>query len=159
MINEIIKADSRLFILQVLEYGFNEDIIDDTVIRRLKREGTQMSFVFAKRYYSVVYESYLRHASNCVLGITNIGLIELSATRLDIGIGLLIQKGYVELFREGWTRILDLVGCAINVERYSHKTAFEWEKDFAESLSAEPERKWFGYDEYLNYKSMYCSGT
>lgn len=108
-----------------------------------------MSFVFAKRYYSVVYEAYLRQASHCVLGIMNIGLIESSGKQLDDAMGLLLQKGFVDIFREGWTRILDLVRYAGNAGIHGYKTKFEWEKNFAESFSAEPGRKWIGHDEYL----------
>jgi hypothetical protein len=154
--SEIIKSDTRLFLFRALEYGFAEKLMDDVFFDKLKREGAQMSFAFAKRYYNVIYEAYLRHASHCVLGIINIGLIESSKSRLDNATNHLIQKSYVGMFREGWTRILNLVQYAINLENISHKTAFEWEKDFAESFSAEPGREWIGYEEYLIKMQIYC---
>ncbi len=159
MTKQVIKSDSRLFLFQVMEYGFNENLINDAFLSKFHRDGAQMSFVFAKKYYSVVYEAYLRQASHCVLGIMNIGLIESSEKSLDSAIGLIIRKGYVGIFREGWTLILNLVQYARNAEKHSYKTKFEWEKDFAESLSAEPGREWVGYDEYLINMLMYCTNS
>lgn len=159
MTNKIIKSDTRLFLFQALEYGFKEKFIDNAFLENLKKEGVQMSFVFAKRYYNIVYEVYLRHASHCVLGVINIGLIESSNNRLDNAIDHLKKKSGVGIFREGWTRILNLVKNARKNESFRHKSEFEWERDFAESLSAEPGREWVGYDEYLNNMLIYCNNT
>lgn len=156
---DLIKINSRLFLFQVMEYGFNEKLIDDAFLYEFKKQGAQMSFAFAKRYYSVVYESYLKHASHCVLGIMNIGLLEIAGNQLNDAIMVLIQKGYIGLFREGWTRVLNLVQYARNAERISFKTEFEWEKDFSESFSAEPGREWIGYDEYLINMVMYYGSS
>ncbi|NOX33310.1 MAG: hypothetical protein GXP56_06175 [Deltaproteobacteria bacterium] len=159
MTSGIIKSDSRLLLFRTLEYGFKKKLMDNAFLNGLKKQGSQMSFAFAKRYYNLVYEPYLRHASYCVLGVINIGLTVSSNNRLDNAIDLVLQKGYVGIFREGWTRILNLVHYARNAERLSHKTAFEWEKDFAESFSAEPGREWIGYDEYLVNMLMYCNSN
>lgn len=155
MTKELIKGDCRLFLFQVMEFGFNAKLFDEAFLKKLKKEGRQMSFVFTKKYYSVVYEAYLRQASHCVLGIMNIGLIEASGKQLNDATGILLQKGYVGIFREGWTRILNLVQHASKADQYNSKTAFEWEKDFAELFSAEPGRNWIGYDEYLINMLMY----
>jgi len=157
MTKELIIVDSRLFLFQVMEYGLNKKLINDKVIDKFKNQGVQMSFAFAKRYYSVVYESYLRHASNCILGIVNLGLIETSGRQLNDATMILIQKGHVRLFREGWTRVLKLVKYAWNADRNTYKSEFEWEKDFAELFSAEPGREWIGYEEYMKNILIYSN--
>lgn len=159
MTRDLIRVDSRLFLFQVLEYGINENLIDNAFLSKLKIEGAQMSYVFAKRYYNVVYEASLKQASHCVLGIMNISLIESSRKQLDAAIGHILQKGYVGVFREGWTRLSNLVRYTIEIERDSCKTVFEWEKDFAELFSAEPGRKWIGYDEYRANMLLYYSNS
>lgn len=155
MTKAIVKTEYSLFLFDVMKYGLNEKRIDKVFTGKLKKEGAQMSLAFARRYYNVVYEAYLKQASHCVLGIMNIGLIESSGKQLDKALDRLLQKGYVGIFREGWTRILRLVQYARNAERHTYKTAFEWEKDFAESLSAEPGREWIGHDEFLIHMLMY----
>ncbi|MCP4021669.1 MAG: hypothetical protein GY729_07495 [Desulfobacteraceae bacterium] len=157
MTTELIKKDSRLFLFQVLEYGFEQKRLDQAFLNQLKKQGAQMSFVFAKRYYNVIQEACLRQASHCVLGIINIGLIESSGHGLDNAIDQLLQKGYVSMFKQGWTRLLDLVQYAGNAQKYLQRTNFEWEKNFAESLSAEPGREWVGHDEYLIHMLLYCN--
>lgn len=157
MTKQIIKNDPRLFLFQVMEYGFNKKLINEVFLSNLKKQGMQMSFAFAKRYYSVVYEAYLRQASHCVLGIMNIGLIEASGKNMNDAAGFLLQKGYVGAFREGWTRVSDLARYARNSKKNTHKTKFEWERDFSESFSAELGREWIGYDEYQISRLIYCN--
>lgn len=157
MTKQIITNDPRLFLFQVMEYGFDKKLFDEIFLNNFKKQGMQMSFAFAKRYYSVVYEAYLRQASHCVLGIMNIGLLEISEKNMNDATGFLLQKGYVGAFREGWTRVSDLASYASNSEKNTHKTEFEWERDFSESFSAEPGREWIGYDEYQINRLTYCN--
>ncbi len=157
MKKEIIKKDSRLFLFRIMENCRNKNLMDDGFMEKLKKEGTQMSFAFAKKYYNVVQKAYLRQASHCVLGIMNLGLIESAGKKPDVATNILLKKSYIGIFREGWTLIVDLVYHAENSKRGSFKTTFEWEKDFAESLSAHPGRKWVGYDEYQVNKLTYYS--
>lgn len=155
MTKAMIEKDMRLFLFQVLEYGLNRDIIDKRWITDLQNEGARMSFVFAKKYYSVVHEAHLRQASHCVLGIINIGLLETSGEQLEDAAYLIIKKGYTGIFRDGWTCLLNLVQYAENSQISEDKTTFELEREFAESLSAEPNREWIGHQEYLVNMVMY----
>lgn len=155
MKNEIIKNDTRLLLFRALEYGIKTNLKDDTLLNRCKKEGADMSYVFAKRYYNVVFEANLRHASHCVLGIINIGLIELSRNQVVKAANLISERGLVGIFREGWSRILNLVQYAKSTDQFNQKTRYEWEKDFSDSFSAEPDKNWIGYDEYRYYMLLY----
>lgn len=155
---EILKRDNRLFLFQTVEYGLRAKLMEDVLLDEFRKDGVKMAFVFAKRYYSVVYEAYLRQASYCVLGIINLGLIESSDNRLENAVDLLLKKGFVGSFREGWSRISRLVRYVRACDPFHQKTAFEWEKDFSESVSAEPGRKWIGYDEFRYLMSLYGKG-
>ncbi len=155
MNKEIIVSDTRLLLFRALEYGLGTGNLDDGFLNGLKKEGAELSYVFAKRYYNVIQQACLRHASHCVLGITNIGLIELSDNLPGNAAELLLKNGMTGLFREGWTRVLRLVRLARSAEKPNRKTEFEWEKDFADSFCAEPGRRWIGYDEYRYYALRY----
>lgn len=69
--------------------------MDDTFLHKCKEEGSDMSYAFAKRYYNVIFEAYLRHASHCVLGIINIGLIESSNNQVVKAANFLLKSGLV----------------------------------------------------------------
>ncbi len=148
MAKDIRKKDFRLFLFRSLEYGLNHNLIDETFLKKLQTEGTELSFGFAKRYYSVIYEAYLRQASHCVLGTINLGLTLLAAPSLDKAVYLLKTKSYVGVFREGWTRIIEIAELSKGVEESYTKTDFELEVDFAELFSAEPGKIWIGKGEY-----------
>ena len=149
MVNDIVKKDSRLFLFQALEYGINNRLIDKIFLEKLKNEGIELSLGYAKKYYKLVYEAYLRQASYCVLGIINLGLIQTAGGNLDTAVNLIRTKGFVIIFRQGWTRVLRLVKLARDSEKFDLKTEFELEKDFSESFSAEPGKKWIGNGEYV----------
>lgn len=159
MTHEIIRSDTRLLLFRAMECGLQTKLMDDAFLDKFRKQGAQMAFIFAKRYYNVVYEAYLRHASHCVLGVINIGLIESSENQLDNAVGLLLKRGFVGVFREGWSRILNLVHFASAADISHQKTEFDWQKDFCESFSAEPGRKWIGYDEYRYYMLLYSKGA
>lgn len=148
MNHEIIKRDTRLLLFRALEYGIKTNLMDNTILTICKKQGSDMSYAFAKRYYNVVFEAYLRHASHCVLGIMNIGLIESSNNQVDKAARILSEAGFVGIFREGWSRILNLIQFAKSADQFNQKTTYEWEKDFSDSFSAEPGKIWIGYDEY-----------
>lgn len=149
MANDIVTKDFRLFLFKTLEYGINNQLIDKLVLAKFKNEGVELSLGYAKKYYKVIYEAYLRQASYCVLGIMNFGLIQTSGGNFDEAVYLIKTEGFVGMFRQGWTRVIRLVKLARDSEEYSIKTEFEWEKDFSESLSAEPGKKWIGNSEYF----------
>jgi len=155
MKNEIIKSDTRLLLFRSLEYGIKANLMDDTFLYRYKKEGADMSYAFAKRYYNVVFEAYLRQASHCVLGIMNIGLIESSRNQIIKAADLILERGFVGIFREGWSRIVNLVQYAKSADELNQKTTYEWEKDFSDSFSAEPGKNWIGYDEYRYHMLLY----
>jgi hypothetical protein len=104
------------------------------------KQAVQMSFVFARKYYTIVYDAHLNQASDCVLGIMNLGLIESSDNNRDKALKLLIQKGYFGAFRKA---------------EHENKTAFEWEKDFSEIFSAKSGKYWNGHNEYLAHMLFY----
>lgn len=155
MTKAVIQTDPRLFLFQVMEYGYNRKTISNSFLNRFHTEGAQMSFAFAKRYYNVLHEAYLRQSSHCVLGIMNLGLIESAGKNIDKAAGILRQKSYVGVFRQGWTLISNLVQDARAKDHNKFKTPFEWEKDFAETVSAEPGREWIGHQEYQVNVLMY----
>ena len=156
MNKEIIISDTRLLLFRALEYGLGAGLMDDVFLNGLKKDGAELSYVFAKRYYGVIQQAYLRHASHCVLGIINIGLIEPSDNLPRNAAEFLLKNGLAGSFREGWSRVLKLVRHTRTAEKSNRKTEFEWEKDFADSFCAEPGRRWIGYDEYRYYMLRYC---
>ncbi len=149
MADKIIKKDFRLFLFKTLEYGINNQLIDKIFLEKLKTEGIELSLGYAKKYYKVIYEAYLRQASYCVLGIMNLGLVQTSGGSYDKAIHLIKTKGFISMFRQGWTRVINLVELAMDSGKNSAKTNFELEKDFSESFCAEPGKKWIGNGEYI----------
>ena len=155
MKGDIVKSDTRLLLFRALDYGLAAAWMDDGFVKKARQESVMMAFAFAKRYYSVVYEAHLRHASHCVLGIINLGLMTFCGNLPPEAADLLLKVGVVGAFREGWARILMLVNNRRAADPLSQHTAYEWEKDFADAICAEPGRKWIGYDEYRYLMGLY----
>ncbi len=151
---EIIKNHSKLFLFQIIEHGMKQNLIDEHFLIAMIKQAVEMSFVFARKYYTIVYDAHLNQASDCVLGIMNLGLIESSDNNRDKALKLLIQKGYFGAFRKGWQQVAKLAVHARTAE-YENKTAFEWEKDFSEIFSAKPGKYWNGHNEYLAHMLFY----
>lgn len=157
MANDMVKKDLRLFLFKTLEYGINNRLIDKSILETLKSQGTELSLGYAKKYYKVIYEAYLRQASYCVLGIMNLGLVQTTGGNLHEAVHFIKGQGFVGMFRQGWTRVIRLATLAGDSEVYPTKTEFEWEKDFSESFSAEPGKKWIGNSEYIYNLAKYSN--
>lgn len=155
MSSEIIKKDKRLFLFRAIEFGLAGGLIKPAAQKRLQKQGAALSFGFAKKYYRVVYEAYLRQASFCVLGVINLGLEAAAKGDLTQAAGLIANEGYVTLFRQGWSRILKLAHLIKMAEDREDRFQRILEKDLAEWLSAEPDRPWQGVAEFVTSVRKY----
>ena len=61
MKSEIIKSDTRLLLFRALEYGIKAKVMDDAFLEKFKKEGSEMSFAFAKRYYNAFKAEVSKH--------------------------------------------------------------------------------------------------
>ncbi len=144
----LVPGDDRLLVFRALDNGLSSGVIQAGFICREKAVLEGMSFVFARRYYTLVHETCLRQASQCVLGIVNLGLSERSGGRLSVAADLLTSRGSLGMFREGWTRVLKLVRAAGHAAPHRFKTDYELEREFAEDFTAVPGRPWCGRNHY-----------
>ncbi len=106
----LVPGDDRLLVFRALDHGLSSGVIQAGFICREKAVLEGMSFVFARRYYTLVHEACLRQASQCVLGIVNLGLSERSGGRLSVAADFLTSRGSLGMFREGWTRFSNWSG-------------------------------------------------
>ena len=155
MPNEIIKRDHCLFLFTALATGKQTGLLSEAHALALETEGAQMAFTFAKKYYRIVYEAYLRQASFCVLGIINLGLTAVAKNDPEAAARLIREKGAVGLFREGWTRVLKLLKLIRKTEGPELFDARRWERELAERLGAEPGKPWDGANEFFRMTRKY----
>ncbi|RLE45511.1 hypothetical protein DRJ25_05565, partial [Candidatus Woesearchaeota archaeon] len=153
---EIAKKDTRLFLFQALDTGIRNGLFEKSILAKLEKEGAELSIGFAKRYYpQIVAEAYLRQASYNVLGIINLGLhILCSESLVANAVSILKKKGFVGIFREGWTRLVRLSEMRSIVEE---KEQTSIEREYAELFMAEPEKDWIGIKEYKNAFNFYSN--
>jgi len=156
----IMKKDTRLLLFQALERGSFEG----SFIQKMKEEAVGMSLQFAKKYYKVTFEVYLTQASKCVLGVINLALVMQSDNDVDKAVKVLHKKSAKELFQYGWQEIYRLAEFGYKRVSAGHRTEDEkglrydkvedTEKDYAERVSADPEKQWIGFDEYQSLKDI-----
>lgn len=154
MDQDLVCTDNRLLYFCALDHAATAGGMPDEFIRKEKHAARTMSFAFAKRYYTLVHVESLRLASQCVLGIVNLGLCALSKDNLDTAARLLIRRGSVEIFREGWTLILNLVRHAGKLDCRCRQTDYEMGREFAELFSTAPGRSFYGYADYQSRMLM-----
>ena len=155
MAGEITPTDSRLFLFRSLDYGVKSGLMASGAIKQLERDGAALSFGFAKKYYRVVYEAYLRQASFCVLGIINLGLEATAKGDMQKAAILVEREGVVTIFRHGWTRLLKLAQLIKRADGSDSRSQIELERDLAEWLSAEPDKPWNGVREFVTSVRKY----
>ncbi len=100
----ITKKDTRLLLFQALEHVLFEGFS----MEKMKKDAAGMSYQYARMFYNVVFEDYLVLASNCVLGIINLGLAILSNNEVEAAANIIKQKNFMTLFKAGWAKIDDL---------------------------------------------------
>lgn len=153
--SNIKRFDDRLLLFQTLALGCETGQIRKPDLEKIEQFGADMSVVFAKKYYTVVETGHLIQASQCVLGILNLGLVQKIGKSQEKALQFLLKTGMLGTFQEGWTLISRLVEKAQKAEKDLFRTTFEWEKEMAESVSAAPGRNWHGDIEYCTKMLMY----
>ena len=85
MTQKLIIRDDRLILMKAVEYGQQTGMFLDQDIELMKKQGADMSWRFAKKYYRITDETELRQACYQVLGIVNLGLAEASNESIEGG--------------------------------------------------------------------------
>lgn len=156
MNKEPIITDQRLLYFRALARGLDSGLVDRATLNRFIEDGAEMAYVFARRYRTVVYSADLAQASDCVLGVINLGLVKASNDQPEAALKFLLGRGLIGAFRAGWSGLVALAGQIRAVDRSA--TVFQLESDLADSISARPGRRWVGYEEYLRLWAQYdCS--
>ena len=156
MNREPARTDQRLLYFRALAHGLDSGLVDRATLNRFIDDGAEMAYVFARRYRTVVYSADLAQASDCVLGVINLGLVKASADRPESALNFLLNRGLIGAFRAGWSGLAALARQIKAVDRAA--TVFQLESDLADAISVRPGRRWVGYEEYRRLWAQYdCS--
>lgn len=96
------------FLLLVLKDGESEGYFTSEFIHKTKQQLSDMSLRIASDHLSIIYADQINKGCEIVLGLSNLGLLELCDNDTDKAKELLKTQGIVYCFRAGWAKYAQL---------------------------------------------------
>jgi hypothetical protein len=96
------------FILLVLKDGESEGYFTPEFIHKTKQQLSDMSLRIASDNLSIIYADQIKKGCEIVLGMSNLGLLELCDNDSDKAKEILKSEGIVYCFRAGWGKYAQL---------------------------------------------------
>jgi hypothetical protein len=96
------------FLLLVLKDGQSEGYFTPDFMQKTKQQLSDMSLRIASDNLSIIYADQIKKGCEIVLGISNLGLLELCDNDTDKAKELLKAEGIVYCFRAGWAKYAQL---------------------------------------------------
>jgi hypothetical protein len=96
------------FILLVLKDGESEGYFTPEFMHKTKQQLSDMSLRIASDNLSIIYADQIKKGCEIVLGMSNLGLLELCDNDTDKAKELLKTQGIVYCFRAGWAKYAQL---------------------------------------------------
>jgi len=104
----IAELRDRPFLLLVLKDGENEGYFTSEFIRKTKQQLTDMSLRIASDNLSIIYADQIKKGCEIVLGMSNLGLLELCDNDTEKAKDIIKTHGIVYCFRAGWAKYAQL---------------------------------------------------
>ncbi|MDX2368471.1 MAG: hypothetical protein QNK36_08730 [Colwellia sp.] len=96
------------FLLLVLKDGESEGYFTPEFIKKTKQQLSDMSLRIASDNLSIIYADQINKGCEIVLGLCNLGLLELCDNNTEKAKELLKTQGIVYCFRAGWAKYAQL---------------------------------------------------
>ncbi len=96
------------FLLLILKDGENDGYFTPEFMHKTKQQLSDMSLRIASDNLSIIYADQIRKGCEIVLGMSNLGLLELCDNDTDKAREILNTQGIVYCFRAGWAKYAQL---------------------------------------------------
>ena len=105
---KIAELRNHPFILLVLKDGKNSGYFTPEFINKTKQQLSDMSLRIASDNLSIIYADQITKGCKIVLGLSNLGLLELCENNTEEAQEIIKSKGIVYCFRAGWAKYTQL---------------------------------------------------
>ena len=105
---KIAELRNNPFLLLVLKDGESEGYFSAEFIQKTKQQLTDMSLRIASDNLSIIYADQIKKGCEIVLGMSNLGLLELCDNDTDKAKEIIKSQGIVYCFRAGWAKYAQL---------------------------------------------------
>lgn len=104
----IAELRNHPFLLLVLKDGENEGYFSPEFMHKTQQQLSDMSLRIASDNLSIIYADQIKKACEIVLGLSNLGLLELCDNDTEKAKGIIKDQGIVYCFRAGWAKYTQL---------------------------------------------------
>lgn len=105
---KIAELRNHPFLLLVLKDGESEGYFSLELVYKIKQQLVDMSLRIASDNLSIIYADQINKGCEIVLGITNLGLLDLCDNDADKAKEIIKTQGIVYCFRAGWAKYAQL---------------------------------------------------
>ena len=105
---KIAKLRNHPFLLLVLKDGESDGFFTPEFIHKTKQQLSDMSLRIASDNLSIIYADQIRKGCEIVLGMSNLGLLNLCDNDTEQAKNILKNEGIVYCFRAGWAKYTQL---------------------------------------------------
>ncbi len=163
---KIAELRNHPFLLLVLKDGESEGYFSPELVHKIKQQLVDMSLRIASDNLSIIYADQIKKGCEIVLGITNLGLLDLCDRNEVKAKEILKTQGIVYCFRAGWAKYAQLKKISpsyfesISITRYA--LAINDTSDIRvmhDSFLKEGYKSAKLLDVYKNIAASYCAST
>ncbi len=104
----IAKLRNHPFLLLTLKDGENEGYFSPEFMHKTKQQLSDMSLRIASDNLSIIYADQINKACEIVLGLSNLGLLDLCDNETEKAKEIIKSQGIVYCFRAGWAKYTQL---------------------------------------------------
>lgn len=104
----IAKLRNHPFLLLTLKDGENERYFSPEFMHKTKQQLSDMSLRIASDNLSIIYADQINKACEIVLGLSNLGLLDLCDNDTEKAKEIIKSQGIVYCFRAGWAKYTQL---------------------------------------------------
>ena len=105
---KIAELRNNPFILLVLKDGENEGYFTPEFMHKTKQQLSDMSLRIASDNLSIIYADQIKKGCEIVLGLSNLGLLDLCDSDTEKAKDIIKNQGIVYCFRAGWAKYAEL---------------------------------------------------
>jgi len=105
---KIAELRNQPFLLLVLKDGESEGYFSPEFIHKTKQQLSDMSLRIASDNLSIIYADQIKKGCEIVLGMSNLGLLELCDNDTEKAKEIIKDQGIVYCFRAGWAKYAQL---------------------------------------------------
>jgi len=105
---KIAELRNHPFLLLVLKDGENEGYFTPEFMHKTKQQLSDMSLRIASDNLSIIYADQIKKGCEIVLGMSNLGLLDLCDNDTEQAKAILKEHGIVYCFRAGWAKYAQL---------------------------------------------------